>query len=153
MKNYLPLSVVLIAVIGVASTLLPPRAKSDFDVGSFGRLPVLLNGRLKPFDTVARTSLLMLQGRQRVATPEGRALQPIEWLLDVFYAPAAADTYRLTEARYRNGIESFLGLLDAQRSNYAAQRTLVITRLNAATNLVDLYETLGGDSFTAVPAA
>ncbi|MFZ5496576.1 MAG: cytochrome c biogenesis protein [Verrucomicrobiota bacterium] len=94
MKKILPLSVLLVAVIGVVSTLLPPRAKSDFDVASFGRLPVLLNGRLKPLDTVARTSLLMLQGRQRVATPEGRALQPIEWLLDVLYAPTAADTYR-----------------------------------------------------------
>ena len=66
---------------------------------------------------------------------------------------AASDTFRLTDARYRNGIESFLGLLDAQRSNYAAQRTLVVTRLNAATNLVDLYEALGGDSFTAPFAA
>ena len=66
---------------------------------------------------------------------------------------AASDTFRLTDARYRNGIESFLGLLDAQRSNYAAQRTLVVTRLNAATNLVDLYEALGGDSFTAPLAA
>ena len=66
---------------------------------------------------------------------------------------AAADTFQLTEARYRNGIESFLGLLDAQRSNYSAQRTLVITRLNTATNLVDLYEALGGDSFTATRAA
>lgn len=94
MKKYLPLSVLLLVVVGVAATLLPPRAKSDFDVASFGRLPVLLNGRLKPFDTVARTSLLTLQGRQRVATPEGHALQPIEWLLDVLYAPATADTYR-----------------------------------------------------------
>ncbi len=94
MKKFLRFSVLLIAVIGVIITLLPPRAKSDFDVASFGRLPVLLNGRLKPFDTVARTSLLMLQGRQRVASPEGRSLQPIEWLLDVLYAPAAADTYR-----------------------------------------------------------
>jgi multidrug efflux system outer membrane protein len=58
---------------------------------------------------------------------------------------AAADTFRLTDARYRNGIDSFLGVLDAQRSNYAAQRTLVVTRLNAASNLVDLYEALGGD--------
>ena len=66
---------------------------------------------------------------------------------------AASDTFRLTDARYRNGIESFLGLLDAQRSNYAAQRTLVVTRLNATTNLVDLYEALGGDSFTAPLAA
>ena len=35
------------------------------------RLPVLLNGRVKPMDTVARTTLLMLQGQQRVAA--GRA--------------------------------------------------------------------------------
>jgi outer membrane protein, multidrug efflux system len=59
---------------------------------------------------------------------------------------AAADTYLLTEARYRNGIESFLGSLDAQRSYYSAQRTLVLSRLEAATNLVDLYRSLGGDS-------
>lgn len=59
---------------------------------------------------------------------------------------AAADTYLLTEARYRNGIDSFLNSLDAQRSYYSAQRTLVLSRLEAATNLVDLYRTLGGDS-------
>jgi outer membrane protein, multidrug efflux system len=59
---------------------------------------------------------------------------------------AAADTYLLTEARYRNGIDSFLGSLDAQRSYYAAQRTLVLSRLEAATNLVDLYRSIGGDS-------
>jgi outer membrane protein, multidrug efflux system len=59
---------------------------------------------------------------------------------------AAADTYLLTEARYRNGIDSFLGSLDAQRSYYSAQRTLVQSRLQAATNLVDLYRSLGGDS-------
>ena len=41
---------------------------------------------------------------------------------------AAADTYLLTEARYRND-KSFLGGLDAQRSYYSAQRTLVLSRL------------------------
>ena len=33
-----------------------------------------------------------------------------------------------------------------QRSYYSAQRTLVLSRLEAATNLVDLYRSLGGDS-------
>lgn len=67
---------------------------------------------------------------------------------------AAADTYLLTEARYRNGIDSFLGSLDAQRSYYSAQRTLVLSRLQAATNLVDLYRSLGGDSLlTSAEAA
>lgn len=59
---------------------------------------------------------------------------------------AAADNYRLSEARYRGGIEPFLSSLDAQRSLYAAQRTLVQTRLVQASNLVTLYRTLGGDS-------
>ena len=64
---------------------------------------------------------------------------------------AAADTYLLTEARYRNGIESFLGSLDAQRSYYSSQRTLVLSRLETATNLVDLYRSLGGDSLLGTP--
>ncbi len=93
MKKFLPHLVLVIAALAVASTLLPPRRKSS-DVAGYGRLPVLVNGRLKPFDTVARTSLLVLQGRQRVVTPEGRTLEPTEWLLDVLYAPAKADTYR-----------------------------------------------------------
>jgi outer membrane protein, multidrug efflux system len=58
---------------------------------------------------------------------------------------AAADTYLLSEARYRNGIDSFLNSLDAQRSYYSAQRILVQSRLEAATNLVELYRSLGGD--------
>lgn len=59
---------------------------------------------------------------------------------------AAADTFRLTEARYRGGIDTFLSSLDAQRSLYSARRTLVATRLVQASNLVTLYRTLGGDS-------
>ena len=59
---------------------------------------------------------------------------------------SAADNYRLSEARYRAGIDSFLLTLDSQRTYFAAQQTLVQMRLEAATNLVDLYRTLGGDS-------
>jgi multidrug efflux system outer membrane protein len=58
---------------------------------------------------------------------------------------AARDSFTLNEARYRNGIASFLDVLDAQRTLYTAQRSLVATRLTRATNLADLYRTLGGD--------
>jgi multidrug efflux system outer membrane protein len=64
---------------------------------------------------------------------------------------AAADVYVLTEARYRNGIDSFLNSLDAQRSYYSAQQILVDAKLTAATNRVDLYQTLGGDSLLQPP--
>jgi outer membrane protein, multidrug efflux system len=59
---------------------------------------------------------------------------------------AALDNYRLADARYRGGIESFMPSLDARRSLYSAQRSLVMTRLARADNLVTLYRALGGDS-------
>ena len=59
---------------------------------------------------------------------------------------SAADNYRLSEARYREGIDSFLLTLDSQRTLFAAQQSLVQMRLETASNLVDLYRTLGGDS-------
>jgi len=59
---------------------------------------------------------------------------------------ATADTYTLTEARYRAGIDPFLTVLDAQRSYYAAQQQMVQTKLTAAQNLVTIYQTIGGDT-------
>ncbi|UYY76595.1 efflux transporter outer membrane subunit [Sphingomonas sp. R1] len=61
-------------------------------------------------------------------------------------ADAAADTFRLSEARYRGGIDTFLQSLVSQRSLYTAQQQLVTIQLTAATNRVDLYRALGGDS-------
>jgi multidrug efflux system outer membrane protein len=59
---------------------------------------------------------------------------------------AAADVALLEEARYRAGIDSYLNLLDAQRSYYTVQQVLVQTRRIAAQNRVALYQALGGDS-------
>ena len=58
---------------------------------------------------------------------------------------ATSDTYLLTEARYRAGIDPFLTVLDSQRSYYSAQQLLVRTKLTAAQNIVDLYQAIGGD--------
>ncbi len=94
MKRFLPLAALLLSLIYVGSTLRAPKNPGAFDVNAFGRLPVLVNGRLKPLDTVARSSLLQLQGRQAVTTPDGRRLQPVEWLLDVAFRPNLADGYQ-----------------------------------------------------------
>ena len=65
---------------------------------------------------------------------------------------AAADNLKLSEARYRAGIENFLETLDAQRSYYSAQRTLVATKLDEGQNLVNLYQSLGGDELIRTTA-
>jgi multidrug efflux system outer membrane protein len=59
-------------------------------------------------------------------------------------ASAARTAARLSEARFRAGIDSFLTSLDAQRTAYAAEQQLVATRLTRASNLVVLYRSLGG---------
>jgi multidrug efflux system outer membrane protein len=53
-------------------------------------------------------------------------------------------SYTIAEARYRRGVDSFLVALDSQRSLYDAQQTLIQSRLARLTNLVALYEDLGG---------
>lgn len=59
-------------------------------------------------------------------------------------ANAAQVASRLSDARYRAGIDSFLTALDAQRTAYAAQQQLQTTRLARANNLIEVYRSLGG---------
>lgn len=66
---------------------------------------------------------------------------------------AAEDTFRLADLRYRGGIDPFLTSLDAQRTAYQAQRTLLTTRLVAASNRVTLYRALGGETTAEAPPA
>lgn len=54
------------------------------------------------------------------------------------------ETYRLTEARYKTGVDNYLSVLVAQRSLYSGQQSLVSLRLSRLTNLVTLYKVLGG---------
>ena len=57
---------------------------------------------------------------------------------------AQADRYRLATLRYTKGIDSYLGVLDAQRSYFAAQQVLVALRLANLSSQVRLYMVLGG---------
>jgi multidrug efflux system outer membrane protein len=57
---------------------------------------------------------------------------------------ATAESHRLSDLRYKSGIDSYLSVLDAQRSLYGAQQGLISIRLSRLTNLVTLYKVLGG---------
>lgn len=57
---------------------------------------------------------------------------------------ASADYHVLSNARFNSGVDSYLNVLDAQRSLYAAQQDLISLRLTANSNRVTLYKALGG---------
>lgn len=59
-------------------------------------------------------------------------------------AEAAGVSLKLSDARYRAGVDSFLNTLDAQRTSYSASQQLQTTRLARASNLIELYRALGG---------
>lgn len=65
---------------------------------------------------------------------------------------ASSSRYDLAQARYRQGIDSYLTVLDAQRSLYSAKQGLITTRLTRLNNQVTLYQVLGGGAGEAVEA-
>jgi multidrug efflux system outer membrane protein len=60
------------------------------------------------------------------------------------FVAANQDYYRLAERRYRIGIDSNLTFLDAQRSLFSAQQSLITDRLAQLNSEVNLYKALGG---------
>lgn len=57
---------------------------------------------------------------------------------------ATADSYHLSEARYNKGVDSYLTVLDSQRSTYSARQNLIGVHLSRLANQVTLYKVLGG---------
>jgi ABC-type transport system involved in cytochrome c biogenesis permease subunit len=144
MKKYFPFAVTLLAVLAIGSSLRLPRNSDQYDVVAFGHLPTLVNGRVKPLDTVARTSLLMIQGRQRVQTPDAKTLAPIEWLLDVVYRPAQADTYQTFEIVHPDmlALFDFTPAMGAGGKRFSIQQMLPkMAELDRQAKLADGTET------------
>jgi cytochrome c-type biogenesis protein CcsB len=78
-----------------------PKPDGEYHVRAFGGLPVLLNGRIQPFDSVARNSLLQIRSTGDVPLEEvpswefwhhPKKLKSTEWLLEVITRPETADT-------------------------------------------------------------
>lgn len=102
MKRWLPWVLAGAAAVWVAMGLRAPRPGSDYDVNGFGRLPVLMNGRVQPWDSVARNVLLVLRGKRSVPVDDAARskwrpplqMSATEWLLEVVARPEAADMRR-----------------------------------------------------------
>jgi len=86
----LPKVAFVAVLVGVVTTAAPPSGPHGIDVSAFGRLPVLEGGRVKPLDSVARNSLLVIRSQQSFRSGGGR-ISAIEWLLDDMARPMVAD--------------------------------------------------------------
>ena len=114
MKRFIPAIVFGFALFWIAASFRPPKgASEDVDLAKFGRIPVLVGGRVKPIDTVARNSLLIIHGKQTVRLANGQQLNAMQWLTDTLLNARVADQY--PEFTIQNA--EVLGLFGWEQSN------------------------------------
>jgi ABC-type transport system involved in cytochrome c biogenesis permease subunit len=142
MKKWLPWIAIAIFACWFLGGTEPPKPKDGFNIAAFGRLPVLLDGRVQPFDSVARNSLLSISGRsityltkppsvsamaKAMGFTNGPPVPALEWLLYTMARPEFADELRVFRVENPD-LEGLLG---------ANQGGLQYYSFNDLTNQID----------------
>ena len=65
--------------------------EEKINLDSFSRIPVLRGGRVKPIDSVARNTLLVLRSKRTALDESGVKVPAVKWLADVLFKPEQAD--------------------------------------------------------------
>ncbi len=108
MKRYLaPIFSILFLLLYLVSNYRNQTPKSDFDFDLLGSTPVLLNGRIQPMDSVARNSLLAINGKRNAKYEDGTRHRAIEWLAELMLDGRKAET-RPVFRIYDDGLRSIL---------------------------------------------
>jgi ABC-type transport system involved in cytochrome c biogenesis permease subunit len=101
LQKIAPWAAGVVALLVVGMALRPGTKVNGFDLDAFGRLPVLDGGRVKPLDSIARSSLLMIRSKEsfrgEVPTADGKtateSFGATKWLLDVLFRPERAERF------------------------------------------------------------
>jgi len=89
-----PILLISICAAYLLVPLKPSGTDSDFNINALAKVPVSYKGRVKPFDTVARNSLMVISGRQKLEN-QTLDLNAAHWLLDVLSRPTTAEEYEV----------------------------------------------------------
>ena len=117
LTKYLAWGSCALALLIALFVALPGGKVRGFDASGFGGLPILEGGRVKPLDSLARNSLLLIHGSQEFRH-EGRTVKPDEWILDVLFRPLVADQQRI----FLINDTEVMGLIDAKDKKLGRDR-------------------------------
>ena len=79
----------LIPAFFLIAMLWPTNYHSELDLETLARIPVQHEGRVKALDTVARSNLLAIHGKESITSDKGK-ISAIAWLAEFCNSPAAA---------------------------------------------------------------
>jgi outer membrane protein, multidrug efflux system len=150
-------SILLTGSYGTASTQLSGLFKQGSTAWTFSpqiSLPIFAGGANVASLDLAKVqkNILVVQYEQAIQSGfrevadalAGRATLDSQVAADTIMVQASSETFRLSNMRFTGGVDSYLGVLDAQRTLYTAQQSLVSVKLARLQNLVTLYKALGG---------
>jgi ABC-type transport system involved in cytochrome c biogenesis permease subunit len=125
MKPWLPLILTMTLAMWFLDTLRPPPDTTGFAFNTFGQLPLVFNGRLKPMDSLARNSLLEIREKQTLNTEpwkgwdeDPKIISANQWLINVMMNPTVADAWPV----FRVDNTDLITLLKLPESNAAQQQ-------------------------------
>jgi len=94
MRRFFPAIVFVLAAFWIGASFVPAKKSHDnLDLAGFGKIPVLVGGRVKPLDTVARNSLLIIRTKETLRLDDGHNISAIKWLADTLFNAPVADQY------------------------------------------------------------
>ena len=150
-------SISLTAQYGSVSNELSNLFKSGtwgFNIGPTLNLPIFTAGRLSANLASAKAAreIAVAQYEKSIQTGfkevsdalASRATLAEQARAQTAQAEAERKRFYLSDLRYRNGVASYLDLLDAQRSLFALEQADVQVRLAQQINQINLYKALGG---------
>jgi len=148
----------------VGYRILPTRYLTKLDVAGFTELPVQVNGRILPMESLARNSLMLISGRQMVYLPEGKQkLAAIGWLMHLTMQPELAAQYpifRIDNAEVLslmgvkadgrkyfsfNELKAHIPAIEEERKKIPAEtalRSVFQNQLGCLYNALDIYSQL-----------
>lgn len=86
---------ILVCAVFSTYTFLQQTPKSDFDLSSFGKLPVMQDEEIQSIDTIARRTLFSIHGKSYIRNIDNSKTRPVEWLADCLMRPEKAKTVKL----------------------------------------------------------
>jgi len=116
-QRIFPWIIVALVAVYVVSVLVPQQIESEYDYAALSSVPVSSQGRIKPLDSVARNSLLIVSGRQTLMH-DGRRLQAIQWLADVLARPEVASNYEVFRIDHPD-VLALIGSDDPKRKRFS----------------------------------
>ncbi len=116
-----PIAAATFGALAVSAAVLWPTAPKHadhgaFDLDSFGIAVVSYGGRFKPWDALARDTLVTINGRERVER-DGQSIAPTQWLLDAI-TQRGGETDRVFRVDHPD-LKHLIGVADFDRKRFS----------------------------------